>query len=270
MADQLVAYRAALARIGFDVNAQNALNHHGFNSMFNMLIYSKEQIKRICTVLRERPVDPLNISLEQEQFLTAMRNWVKTRVRTNRSIDPDLFTREVAVAESIRMVNQAEEITLEKETDIKTPDKFKITTKWIIFSEAVDMYLNQLKGQGRVPLNYIIRTVVEPHEEEVFATEQEMLIATAPLEGDQFDIDNERVFGIIKHLILEGPAWAYISDGINRSKDGWAAWIALRSHYEGESFLNKQKEEAYKTIEGLHYKGERTTFTFEHFTGLLT
>ncbi len=48
------------------------------------------------------------------------------------------------------------------------------------------------------------------------------------------------------------------------------AWLALCAHYEGESFLNKQKEESYKTIEGVHYKGERTTFTFEHFTVILT
>jgi len=98
---QLASYRLALGRIGFNQAAQDALNQHGFNSMYNMLIYSKDQIKRVCTVLRERPVAPLDISLEQEQFLTAMRNWVKTRVRTNRPIDPDLFTREVAVAEAM-------------------------------------------------------------------------------------------------------------------------------------------------------------------------
>jgi hypothetical protein len=44
----------------------------------------------------------------------------------------------------------------------------------------------------------------------------------------------------------------------------------LRAHYEGESFLNKQKEENYKLIENVHYKGERATFTFEYFTGILT
>ncbi len=44
----------------------------------------------------------------------------------------------------------------------------------------------------------------------------------------------------------------------------------MRAHYEGESFLNKQKEETYKLIENVHYKGERATFTFEHFTGILT
>jgi hypothetical protein len=267
---QLASFRAALGRIGFNQVAQDALNQHGFNGMYSLLIYSKEQIKTVCKVLRERTVDPLNVSLEQEQFPTAMRNWVKTRVRTNCPIDADLFTRDVAIAEAIKMVNQAEETVLEKDTDIKAPEKLKFASKWIIFSESMDTYLDRLKGQGRVPLNYVLCTLEEPEENTVFATEQELMIATAPLEGDQYDIDNERVFGIIKHLILEGPAWAYITDAVNRSKDGRTAWLALRSHYEGISFLTKQKEEAYKVIDGLHYKGERLTFTFEHFTGLLT
>jgi hypothetical protein len=34
--------------------------------------------------------------------------------------------------------------------------------------------------------------------------------------------------------------------------------------------MNKQKEDAYKLIEHLHYKGERATFTFKHFSGQLT
>jgi hypothetical protein len=176
----------------------------------------------------------------------------------------------MAVAEAIKMVNQAKEVALEKDTDVKAPEIFKLNTKWIVFAETVDTYLNRLKGQGRVPLNYVIRTLDEPKDDVIFATEQELMIATAPLMGDQYDIDNECVFGIIKQLILEGPAWSYITNAINRAKDGREAWLALRAHYKGESFLNKQKEEAYKTIEGLHYKGERLTFTFEHFSGMLT
>jgi hypothetical protein len=42
-----------------------------------------------------------------------------------------------------------------------------------------------------------------------------MLIATTPLAGDQYDLDNERVYGIIKQLILEGPAWSYITNVID-------------------------------------------------------
>jgi hypothetical protein len=61
-----------------------------------------------------------------------------------------------------------------------------------------------------------------------------------------------------------------VTNVIDRAKNGRAAWLALRAHYEGESFLNKQKEETHKIIENVHYKDECATFTFEHFTGILT
>ncbi len=141
------------------------------------------------------------------------------------------------------MVNVTEEVISERESDVKMPEKFKLTSKWIVFSETVDTYLNRLLGQGGIPLNYVIRTIDIPVPGTQYETEQELAIATAPLVGDQFDLDNKRVYGIIKQLILKGPAWAYITSNIDRTKNGRAAWLALRAHYEGESFLNKQKED---------------------------
>ncbi len=121
---QLTRFHAALARIGFTEEKQDALNAKGFKSMYNLMIYSSEQIKCVCMVLRECPIDPLQISMEQEQFLMAMHHWVKTCVRTNRLIDPDLFTRDVAIQESICMVNIAEGTSTEKESDIKLPEAY--------------------------------------------------------------------------------------------------------------------------------------------------
>jgi hypothetical protein len=62
----------------------------------------------------------------------------KTRVRTSCTVDPQLFTCDVAVSEAIKMVNLAEEATTDKESDIKLPEKFKLTSKWIVFAESVD------------------------------------------------------------------------------------------------------------------------------------
>jgi hypothetical protein len=191
------------------------------------MIYSKEQIKRACSVIREDAVNPIPISMEQEQLLTAMRHWVKTRFCVNCDINPDLFTREVAIHEAIKMVNALKEKISKKESDVKLPEKFKITTKWIIFSEAIDMYLNRLHSQGQIPLNYVIRSMETLTPGTTYQKEQEMLIATVPLTGNQFDLDNEHVYGIIKQLILEGPAWAYITSRIGQAKDGRAAWLAL-------------------------------------------
>jgi hypothetical protein len=157
-----------------------------------------------------------------------------------------------------------------KESDVKLPEKFKLTSKWIIFLEALDTYLNRLKGQGRIPLSYVICTLALPEPGTTFETEQEMVIAMAPLLGDQFNLGNEHVYGIVKQSILEGPAWAYITSDTDHAKNGRSACMSLHVHYKGESFFNKQKEDAYKAIDMVHYKGERSTFTFEHFTGILT
>ncbi len=147
-----------------------------------MLIYSIDQIKRVCNIICKRDINPIHIILEQEQFLMAMQNWVKTRVRTNHLIDPALFTWEVAIMETIKMVNQSGEAT--SEADLKIPKKFKLSTKWVVFEESVDTYLGQLKGQGRVLLNYVIHNIEVPEEDDIFATEQELMTATAPLDDN--------------------------------------------------------------------------------------
>jgi len=192
--EQIQAFRDALGRIGFSIAAQDALNWNGFNGMYNLMVYSKEQIKRVYTVIREDPTTPVPISMEQEQLLTAMQHCVKTHIRTGRDIDSRLFTRDMAIIEAIKMVNITEEQISKKESDVKLPDKFKMTSKWGVFSETVDTYLNRLRSQGHIPLNYVIHTIEDPVPGTFYETEQEMLIATTPLVGDQFNLDNEYVY----------------------------------------------------------------------------
>jgi hypothetical protein len=61
--------------------------------------------------------------MHQEQLLETMRYWVQQRMRANLQIVPGLFTQEVANAEALNIVVQLEEM----------PDKFKLTSKWILF-----------------------------------------------------------------------------------------------------------------------------------------
>ena len=89
-------------------------------------------------------------------------------------------------------------------------------------------------------------------------------IAIAPLVGDDFQRDNTRVYGIIKQLVLEGPGRSYILP-FDKTSNGRAAWLSLTAHFEGESYCNRNVEEAYATLESLHYEGERRGFTFEKF-----
>jgi hypothetical protein len=81
MAAELVAFRAALGRLGFNNQQQDAINAQGLISMQSLLFYQKDQIKRICKVIREHAENPLNINVMQEQWLETMRYWVRKRSR---------------------------------------------------------------------------------------------------------------------------------------------------------------------------------------------
>jgi hypothetical protein len=104
-----------------------------------------------------------------------------------------------------------DEESCESDAKMKLPDKFKLTSKWVVFAESIDTYLNRLKGQGRIPLNYVIWIEAESKIGAVYATEQELLVATIPIDSDLYNLDNKRIYAIIKKLILEGPGWSYIN-----------------------------------------------------------
>ena len=112
---------------------------------------------------------------------------------------------------------------MDKEAVAKAPDKFKSATAWKVFAEAMETYLSQLFGSGRVPLRYVIRKQEQPEPGTVYQTEQEQSIALAPLQGPAFQRDNAKVYGIIKQLVLEGPGRSYILpyDGTSNGRAAW-------------------------------------------------
>jgi hypothetical protein len=146
----------------------------------------------------------------------------------------------------------------------KAPEKFKNASTWKVFAEAMETYLGQLIGSGRIPLRYVIRRRENPEIGTIFQTEQEQNIAMAPLTGPAYQHDNAKVYGIIKQLVLEGPGHSYILH-YDSTSDGRAAWFALINHFEGDGFRNHNVEEAYATLEHLAYEGEKKGFSFEKF-----
>lgn len=160
-------------------------------------------------------------------------------------------------------------VAKEKE-GVKLPEKFTQKTSFCVYEEVMDTYLNTQMGCSGIPLNYIICKEDEPDEDVEYDNDAEMAAAIAPLEGQAFEVDNRRVYAIIKSLIIEGPAWSYIMPAVDRAKNGRRAWKLLRDHYGNETFMNREIEEADSAIERLHYKKEYINFTFEDFITQLT
>ncbi len=144
------------------------------------------------------------------------------------------------------------------------PEKFKKASEYKLFEESLETYLGLLRGTGRIPLSYVIRHDEVADPSAIYESKNEQRIALAPLVGPEFNRDNAKVYGIIKQLCLDGPGRAYILP-FDRAQNGRGAFLALRGHYEQDSFRNKSKNEAYVTLQTLAYNGEKRGFTFEKF-----
>ena len=109
-------------------------------------------------------------------------------------------------------------------------------------------------------MNYIICELDEPDDNEEYVNDVEEVIAIAPLTDDAFEHDNKQDCLVIKGLILEDPAWSFITKQIHNVKNRTEAWKVLCSHYEGKSFMNRQIDECYNTIDLLYYRKELAAF----------
>jgi uncharacterized membrane protein YgcG len=261
----LTAFHEALGRIGFSQAAQNAISNQGFSNVALLGLITSDQVKQVCKLIREDPVTPVPINMLQQQMLLAFRFWVVNRQRLGLPVDAEDFTAITAFEQSQLMVRlQEDEAVADKESIAKLPDKFKQPSQWRVFAEMIETYLSQLKGSGRVALNYVIRKNTVPVPGMIFQTDAEQAVAISPLAGEQFNRDNAKVYGILKQLCLEGPGRSYILD-FDSAKNGRGAWLAMYNHFEGDSYRNRAKLEAYSTLEHIHYDGEKKGFTFEKF-----
>ncbi len=158
-----------------------------------------DQIKRVC----KRINDTIPLSALQEQLILALRFWVVNKQRIQQHIDPESFTMILALNQAQLMHQQLEDKARgEGEALARAPNKFKPAANGKVFAEAMDTHLSQLLGSGRIPLKYVIHTQAMPDPNAIYATTQAQLIALAPLNGDSFNHDNARVYGLIKQLVL--------------------------------------------------------------------
>jgi hypothetical protein len=219
----------------------------------------------MCKRIETHANNPIVINTIQEQLLLSMRFWVIQRQRLQMPVDANQLTMIIALNQAQIMRQQIEDDTkTDKEPVAKMPDKFKSATSWKIFAEALETYLGQLLGSGRIPLRYVIRRLANPDPDATYNNENELAIAMSPLAGDSFNRDNAKVNGIIKQLVLEGPGRSYILP-FDNAADGRNAWLALVDHFEGDGFRNRNVEVAYRVLEHLFYEGEHHGFNFEKF-----
>ena len=158
-AQALANFDNILSRIGFNQPQRDAImDTSGCRNVAMIGLLTATQITKLCKRIASRPINPVEITTVQEQLLLGLRYWVANKQRLQQPIVATEFTMITALNQAQIMRQEAEDdARMDKEIVAKAPDKFKSGSTWKIFAEALETYLSQLLGSGRVPLSYVIR-----------------------------------------------------------------------------------------------------------------
>ena len=128
--------------------------------------------------------------------------------------------------------------------------------------ETLDHILNKKLGVGGSPLSYITRETVALPENtpgEVdpgygLPTRSEELIRRTRHDGPDYTKDNKAVWAIIRGITHGGPGWGWVSS-FARHEQGRQAYLAMKAHYFGESYITRTVTKADAVIETLFFDG---------------
>lgn len=163
-------FRDALTHLGFTAEQQKAfMQQTGCTNVTMLGLLAVEQVFKVCKEIQNRTINPILVSTIQEQLLLALHYGVTNKQRLHKPVNAASIT-------AVEIFNQAQvlsriledECISDKETVATPPDKFKIASTGKIFAEALDTYLGQLKGTGRIPLKYVICQYEVPVPDTVF------------------------------------------------------------------------------------------------------
>ena len=144
-----------------------------------------------------------------------------------------------------------------------SPGPLESERKWKAWEEKFVNYCRSHLGANGIPLSYVIRENDEPATDAHFGDFVTRTIACAPLSGEFYEADRMTVFNFLVSFTTDQPSGDWIKSTL-RYNNGRRSMKALRNHFAGEGNASRNKAEADRLKESLHYKNERA-MTFEIF-----
>lgn len=132
--------------------------------------------------------------------------------------------------------------------------------------EALDSYLHNAFGETFLPLAYLVRDEVAlPDVDPGFGLPSfhEEMVQRGDHEGTAFQRDNVALWNVISQMTHGGFAWSWVSM-YARTRNGREAYIALKTHYLGDSYQARIRAASDAVLQKTYFDGARS-FTFESY-----
>ena len=287
MAGNAAELRTALALVGFSANACRIITDaQDIDSVELLGELDDKEVESLCNTIRkpggtttnpafipaapgqvQDPTVPAEIrdpgckiSNRAEKNLKLACYFVRHMIRTDRDY----------TATSITAMSLKELAPLrDAEDEHKDPDdlgKLDKIGKIRECLENIEHHLTQCLSASKVPLSYVIREdVVAPGgQDNNYATKALEMISRAPHSSNTFAGDNARVWGIIRNVVYDTDAYAWIKS-FARSQNGRGAYLSLQTHYLGVTKSDNILTAAEAAMDTTFYTGEKHRFTFENY-----
>ena len=188
---------------------------------------------------------------------------------------PDMSRFTTVIAQDCYNLYKERKDKADGEDDIATTESIKLKghDNYVKWRDAFMHKLSQTIGRRHIPLDYVLdatpRQVTRSNQnlievESIDLSEENLYKTTTTHFGELYKADNKRVWDLIKADLLGSPPYNHIAH-LENTRNGNAAWRALREFYEGIDFQETLRAEAFKDIKNAFYSGETSRYNFEKY-----
>ena len=261
----------SLAWIGFNTDAQRQrIMNEVFSNFEDAEGTGEGEIDAMAKDLTARsvPNGKIIVGIRRTRLLKGFTHWVRDFSRVSGTPDIEGMD-ESAFKVALNVALRREEIRSNLRKQVKTaadaasPGPLESERKWKAWEEKFVNYCRAHIGANGVPLSYVIREDDAPDVNGNYTDFISKTIACAPLSGEYYESDRLTVFNMIVSLTTGEPSGDWIKNTLKHS-DGRRSMKALRDHFAGEGNASRNKAEADRLYQDLHYKSERA-MPFETF-----
>lgn len=202
------------------------------------------------------------------KYLQALTHWVQDFRRVSETptivgLNEHTFKAQLSRALDRSVIRKTLTDQSSTASSTASPGPLDSERKWKQWEEKFLNYTTLHLGSFGVPLSYVIREEDDPDHDGEYTDFISKTIACAPLTGEFYAADRMTVFNMIVSFTTGQPSADWIKPTL-RFSDGRRSMKALRAHFSGEGNASRNKADADRLKESLHYKSERA-MTFETF-----
>lgn len=263
--------RQSLYWIGFTIDAQrDRLVDEAMSAYDDIRMLAEDDIDAMSRDFASRTVvaGKMIFGARRTKLLKAFVHWCQDFYRISEVPHIDNLS-QGTFRTALNTALRRNEIRYNLKKQVKTsaeaasPGPLESERKWKAWEEKFINYTRAHIGANGIPLSYVIREEDAPRNGATYTDFISQTIECAPLRGEYYDADRLTVFNMIVSFTTGQPSGDWIKNTM-RYSDGRRSMRALRDHFAGEGNASRNKADADRLYEGLHYKSERA-MAFETF-----